>query len=1363
MFKNLKKKLEESGELIPNQPQLIEPLDNIEISQLISKEQRKSDVLTNNRPSRSNNAISTIPLNSKIENNTFQSNVPRPTRNDCQLSPTLASSSPMVDVDLSFSPISNKAKITSPRFMPQSDIESEGGSEMGEEMAVQDFANIDVFSKEQLFYKVKRVLTQLTKYRGRYSEVTHAYKVLEKEREKMQNALLQFQDKSLRKIHEMKETCQLTQQAKAHMEYSYRLLLEEKEEQINVLKTQVQYFKENKYNGTDEISPHQESSIVISSQNHSDQTTEMTDIENTGKPSEPFSHYLLDSEQLPTRSADFQTYKETFSVGFLTEEIEKSPVSGGDEKELREALEMALDRLRDTHKRLQETEKKLGERDGKTLTHIQGGALSLTDDSVIKDRTSLRVIELESECSELRESLQYLEHEFVIKVNEAQELEENLGIPQDNENDDQKNETNNTQDNWNWSAPNIENISINDRERGKIDLKNKLEITEGKLAKIKHDKSLMEQEFEERFRASEIRYLECAKVSQDDITAREAVNFFLSSEMNKIRSELEDVLRSKCQLEDQISLLKSEIEPTKANLHKHEKIVAEFQANHINYKTMADDYANIQKDLERLRNELDEKYRELEIIKTERSRDNDKIKALESKHLSSASDKDFLIKNLSNELASLKSVLEEDGRLKSEAELTIYQLKLELLRANTVLKENSASDKDSLIKDLSNELLSLKSSLEENVKLKSVAEETMSQLELLRANTESRENLPSGKDSLIKDLSNELSNLKSALEENLKLKSVTEQAMSQLNLELLRTNTELLENTALIQEMKVRVEEYDSLQIMFDDLSLQYREKCEELSSIKYQVNQDHEKFETLDRKYQEHVLESQNAMAAKEAHVQSLTLKSEELEISLEHAIMETKCLALKEDMIKALKEDLLFNETLADEARYELEDLRFKYHEKCREIENLTIESIRFKDDEVASVRDSILDQKYQETQTDLEIFPDFTASIEETVDSPINERKEKHFLTKIAELEMELGLKESFSNEVESKLVEFRRQLGDRQLALAHSLVHCFDDKANFEKSPTLSPMHEEVQTPIDQMYSILHDSDLKMKHTIDLYDQKLEEREKEIAVLKNRMRHKAEQLRNLEKKLVFYLEQTFKTAVSQFGSSLLASLSQRGLLPETKAEKNIIDHDIWPVDIEKYLWSGPITHILNETLTDEFFDHLTSLHPISKRNNSSIQSTNLKKASQDMDEIGLDFNDNSRIWSQDTMAVGYRDIPPTEAIDQENILKDYSSAVSFTLSQYNDFPLNSTMIRDNKRSSSVASSTFNSSSCCYGPPPLFPETSELEYLRKIIYEYIMGHEPLTMLKVISAILKFPDDKRLKIIEKEKSKNSSYNRWY
>lgn len=58
-------------------------------------------------------------------------------------------------------------------------------------------------------------------------------------------------------------------------------------------------------------------------------------------------------------------------------------------------------------------------------------------------------------------------------------------------------------------------------------------------------------------------------------------------------------------------------------------------------------------------------------------------------------------------------------------------------------------------------------------------------------------------------------------------------------------------------------------------------------------------------------------------------------------------------------------------------------------------------------------------------------------------------------------------------------------------------------------------------------------------------------------------------------------------------------------------------------------------------------------------------------------------------------------------------------------------------------------------------LFGEPTEFEYLRKVLFEYMMGRETKTMAKVITTVLKFPDDQAQKILEREDARLMSWLR--
>ncbi|XP_010593812.2 golgin subfamily A member 4 isoform X7 [Loxodonta africana] len=125
-------------------------------------------------------------------------------------------------------------------FDPPSDMESEAEDSLG---------NSDSLNKEQLIQRLRRMERSLSSYRGKYSELVTAYQTLQREKKKLQGILSQSQDKALRRIAELREELQMDQQAKKHLQEEFDASLEEKDQHISVLQTQVSLLKHRLQNG----------------------------------------------------------------------------------------------------------------------------------------------------------------------------------------------------------------------------------------------------------------------------------------------------------------------------------------------------------------------------------------------------------------------------------------------------------------------------------------------------------------------------------------------------------------------------------------------------------------------------------------------------------------------------------------------------------------------------------------------------------------------------------------------------------------------------------------------------------------------------------------------------------------------------------------------------------------------------------------------------------------------------------------------------------------------------------------------------------------------------------------------------------
>ncbi|XP_072119176.1 golgin subfamily A member 4 isoform X1 [Mobula birostris] len=133
-------------------------------------------------------------------------------------------------------------------FDPSSDIESETEDNAG---------TFESISKDLSSNQFRRIERSLANYRSKYSELVTAYRTLQRDKEKMQVVLSQGQDKALRRIGELREELQMIQQAKKHIQDEFEAALEEKDQFIGVLQTQVALLKQRTVPGGSSADVHE--------------------------------------------------------------------------------------------------------------------------------------------------------------------------------------------------------------------------------------------------------------------------------------------------------------------------------------------------------------------------------------------------------------------------------------------------------------------------------------------------------------------------------------------------------------------------------------------------------------------------------------------------------------------------------------------------------------------------------------------------------------------------------------------------------------------------------------------------------------------------------------------------------------------------------------------------------------------------------------------------------------------------------------------------------------------------------------------------------------------------------------------------
>ncbi|XP_031201714.1 golgin subfamily A member 4 isoform X3 [Mastomys coucha] len=161
-------------------------------------------------------------------------------------------------------------------FDPPSDMENE---------AEDSPWNSDSLNREQLLQRLRRMERSLSSYRGKYSELVTAFQTLQREKKKLQGILSQSQDKSLRRISELREELQMDQQAKKHLQEEFDACLEEKDQYISVLQTQVSLLKQRLQNGPVNVdAPKPLPPIEVQAEVHSDMERMEEKMEGVGEP-----------------------------------------------------------------------------------------------------------------------------------------------------------------------------------------------------------------------------------------------------------------------------------------------------------------------------------------------------------------------------------------------------------------------------------------------------------------------------------------------------------------------------------------------------------------------------------------------------------------------------------------------------------------------------------------------------------------------------------------------------------------------------------------------------------------------------------------------------------------------------------------------------------------------------------------------------------------------------------------------------------------------------------------------------------------------------------------------------------------------
>ncbi|XP_031850019.1 uncharacterized protein LOC116435054 isoform X2 [Nomia melanderi] len=236
MFQKLKNKLAEEMKQSPARLQAsMQQLAQAVVSPSLSNSSIQELSTSNDNFSLTEEGDET-PKNSPVKHGFQNVDLISPTSNSMGISRRSSISSVTSDTSALFPIYESPANM----YHLQSDMD-QSASEIDENISSQ----LDKVTKDQIYSAYRKVQTKYHKYRGRYTDLATHYRELERVKGKLESVLVESQDKALRRIADLREQCQLEQQAKAHLEEALRNDIEEKDHIINTLNTKIKLLQTN--------------------------------------------------------------------------------------------------------------------------------------------------------------------------------------------------------------------------------------------------------------------------------------------------------------------------------------------------------------------------------------------------------------------------------------------------------------------------------------------------------------------------------------------------------------------------------------------------------------------------------------------------------------------------------------------------------------------------------------------------------------------------------------------------------------------------------------------------------------------------------------------------------------------------------------------------------------------------------------------------------------------------------------------------------------------------------------------------------------------------------------------------------------
>ena len=1164
-------------------------------------------------------------------------------------------------------------------------------------------------SKEQIYSAFQKAQMRYHKYRGRYTDLAKHYKDLERENSKMKSVLVETQDKAIRRVTELKEQCSLEQKAKAHLEGALRDEIDEKQLKIESLQTKIELLQNGANSNQD------------------------------GESLETLNKYLTDARQeIESLNAKIQEMKANVII-FQTKEQEYKLKISGLEKEVTLFAEREKENNLTLAQNKMELHHELLSKDNE-ITNLKKDNETLKKNLDVLVTGGGKLENLQSQNKKLIEKLENLTSKCNGYENELLKMEQHKIEAQNSNqlNADLKNQLKEMEEKLEAVREDAKKSLISLEEKVREKLRTEFEKKEEEL-RTDLDKKL------EEISSGEEKDFELALWEKDEEIQRlKNVNGELLESLTSKTRQYDDLEKNHLELIDDSVRIRSNV----SNLEKD--LITSKNDNHVcqlKIGRLESDVANLEKNVQDYETNESRLLKEKDVIANELQT----VRDLMKDGLTKSDEVDLLkstLQSLEEEKEKLVQVVEDERQKRDEqcrknAELleNIQHLKDAIQKR----EENLDKKKKGLERKLEDEKIKLQEKLEASENTVRRLEETSTQLgEELKELNEKKEEVVALGAELEKSTreKNELSLKVVFLGEEL---SKSEESNSLLR-KALEEEKERVTRSLADSEVEVKRVEGHNSELIFrvEDLEKKLVDVTASLENER-QVNSVLRSEESRRGDLEETNAELRRLVEEKDA-------KMEEAVGQLEGEVATFKdTLRRQEEEVGGLREELLKNSTemkKRDEERNQtLEELNLlkKLLEEANN--NLTVKEHEMRN----------LERKYVESEETLE-------RVSQNLEARLS--KEEDLLIKQDKCEKDLKLKETLISALSKKLDEYNDFIDQRNEGFSKIFTNFPGETPNHfvhnKDHKNLQNLEEKLQI-FEKTFSMEKENLTKILTYLKKFEEKYSSAEFERAQLeheKGRLSGEVEQLRSTIQELTSTRSDTKLTEeefvrLKEENATLVEErkkVEQSLLELESRNAQVVSDSNFLSEENNALVTELEELKIKNEE-TRKRAENDSRQNAELERHVGELQHEKqlLQEEIEELKTAPINLHDNVEAKNKEEEYAKEIENLRTKVVQYKSLDLTNRSSIEFYENELQKLK------NQNEKLNRKLDETLVTLNHCSE----LSNSTEIEYLKNVLYNYMLGKESLVLARVIAAVCKFDPHQTELILAKEQQKQTLVSR--